>query len=238
MLEKPELQEEKLIACLQDAYGLPDVRIAFLPLGADPNTAVYRAITANNAAYFVKLRRGVLDETSVTLPRFFHDLGIAQIIPPLTARTGKLWARLDAFTVILYPFIAGRDGYAVTFSERQWREVGAALKRIHTANVPAAITALLRRETYAAQWRESVQAFLSSLDDVVDDPVAHKTAAFLKRKREAILALVERTDRLALMLQARHVETIVCHSDLHAGNLLIDDHDAFFIVDWDSPILG
>ena len=43
MLEKPDLQDEKIIACLQDEYGLLVVQVAFLPLGADRDTAVYRA---------------------------------------------------------------------------------------------------------------------------------------------------------------------------------------------------
>ncbi len=30
----------------------------------------------------------------------------------------------------------------------------------------------------------------------------------------------------------------MCHSDLHAGNILIDRNDAFYIGDWDSPILA
>jgi spectinomycin phosphotransferase len=30
----------------------------------------------------------------------------------------------------------------------------------------------------------------------------------------------------------------LCHSDIHAGNILIDASDAFYIVDWDNPILA
>ena len=31
---------------------------------------------------------------------------------------------------------------------------------------------------------------------------------------------------------------VVCHSDAHAGNLLIDTEGRLFIVDWDEPILA
>ena len=44
MLEKPDLPDEKIIACLQAEYGLRVATIAFLPLGADLNTAVYRVV--------------------------------------------------------------------------------------------------------------------------------------------------------------------------------------------------
>src|SRR3990172_9193385 len=104
MLEKPDLHDEKIIACLQDEYGLPVVQVAFLPLGADLNTAVYRAVADDETPYFVKLRWGVFDEITVALPRFLSGQGIAQIIAPLTTQTGQLWANLDAFKLILYPF--------------------------------------------------------------------------------------------------------------------------------------
>lgn len=40
MLTKPDLKDEKIIACLQEHYGLDVAEISFLPLGADFNTAV------------------------------------------------------------------------------------------------------------------------------------------------------------------------------------------------------
>ena len=110
MLEKPSLQDEKITAALQVEYGLEVARLAFLPLGADLNTAVYRVVTASGTAYFLKLRDGVFDEICVTLPRFLSDQGIAQIIAPLASNTGQLWASLDEFKMILYPFIEGRNG--------------------------------------------------------------------------------------------------------------------------------
>ena len=75
MLEKPDLQDDKVIACLQVEYGLPVVQIAFLPLGADLNTAVYRAVADDKTPYFCKLRKGVFDETSVVLPKTLSDQG-------------------------------------------------------------------------------------------------------------------------------------------------------------------
>lgn len=45
MLEKPDIQDESIIVCLQGEYGLNVVRLVFLPLEADLNTAVYRVIT-------------------------------------------------------------------------------------------------------------------------------------------------------------------------------------------------
>jgi spectinomycin phosphotransferase len=239
MLEKPDLQDEKIIACLRDEYGLLVVQVAFLPLGADRNTAVYRVVADDATPYFLKLRRGTFDELAVALPKFLSDQGIVQIIAPLATKTGQLWARLDAFKTILYPFVEGHNGYEVGLSDRQWVDFGTALKSIHTAVVPPALIRRIQQETYSPRWRETVRTFLERVeDDAFDDAVAVKLAAFLKARRDEILDLVGRAERLAQELQARPREFILCHSDIHAGNILIDANDAFYIVDWDDPILA
>lgn len=239
MLEKPEIQDERIVACLQTEYGLRVAKITFLPLGADLNTAVYRVTVNDDTAYFLKLRSGVFDETSVALPKFLNDQGIAEIIAPLATSTGQLWANLDTFKVILYLFVAGRNGYEVDLSDRHWIEFGAALKRIHTTILPAELISRIQSETYSPRWREIVKVSLGRIEtDVFDDPVAARLAAYLRTKRREVADLVERTERLAQELQAQAPNCVVCHSDLHAGNILIDASGAFYIVDWDNPVLA
>jgi len=97
MLEQPDFQDEHIIACVQDAYGVSVVHVAFLPLGADRNTAVYRIVADDETPYFLKLRGGDFDETSVAFPKCLSDQGIEHIIAPLTTTTGQLWARPDTF---------------------------------------------------------------------------------------------------------------------------------------------
>jgi len=239
MLEEPDIRDEQLVACLRDEYGLPVVQLAFLPLGADLNTAVYRAVAEDETLYFVKLRRGDFDEIAVTLPNYLSDQGIRQIIAPVATHTGQLWASLGTFKVILYPFVEGKNGYEVDLSDRHWGDLGTALKRIHTAAVPPELTRRIQQEAYSPQWREIVKTFLERVeDDAFDDPVAVRLAAFLRTKRDEITDLAGRAERLSLALQARSPECVVCHSDIHAGNILIDANDALHIVDWDNPILA
>lgn len=51
MLEKPDLEDERIIACLNDDYGLPVAQVAFLPLGADRHTAVYHIVAGDGISY-------------------------------------------------------------------------------------------------------------------------------------------------------------------------------------------
>jgi spectinomycin phosphotransferase len=239
VLEKPDIQDERIIACLQDEYGQTIVQLTFLPLGADLNTAVYRLVARDETPYFLKLRSGVFDEICATLPKILSDQGIGQIIAPLATQQGQLWASLDAHRLILYPFVDGHNGFEVGLSDRQWRALGSALKSIHTVIVPQALLRRVQRETYSPQWRAIVKRFLKYIEGgAFEDEVAVKMAAFLKSKRSEILELVGRAERLALTLQSQSQEFLLCHSDIHAGNILIGTGGSFYIVDWDDPILA
>ena len=237
MLEKPDLQDDIIIAKLQQSYGLSVEQVAFLPLGADVNTAVYRITATDQKSYFLKLRRGRFDETSVALPKFLSDLDIRQIIPPLPTKTGNLWGDLDQFKIILYPFVTGHNGYETEMSDHHWRELGTALRRIHTASMPAVLTNQIRRETYSPRERKIVKDVLAGINEKnFDDLAAAKMAELMRGKQEIILDLIHRAEKLALKLKEQPPEQTVCHSDIHAGNILIGIDGALYIVDWDEQL--
>ncbi len=133
---------------------------------------------------------------------------------------------------MVYPFVAGRNGYEVGLSAQHWHTFGQAIQRLHTIPVPPAITQQIPHETYSPHGHERVRHFLSQLeDDDFFDDVAAQLVTFLRAKQAQTLDLVERAEQCAQMLQQRGADFVVCHSDLHAGNLLIDGNDHLFIVD-------
>ena len=160
MLERPDISEATILETLQQAYEIRAANIAFLPLGADLRTAVYRVDSVEGTAFFVKLRRGDFNEITVTLPQLLSGNGVKHIITPLPARTGRLHVPLEDFQVMVYPFVEGDNGYVVELSGEQWRELGAAFKRIHTIPVPPSLQQRVPCETYTRQWRERVKTFL------------------------------------------------------------------------------
>ncbi len=239
MLIKPDLKDERIIACLRDAYGLTVEKIAFLPLGADFNTAVYQVATSSQVDYFLKLRRGKFIEASVSVPKYLAGLGIRQVIPPLASKTGQLWASLASFKAILYPYVEGLNGVEAKLSDKQWNQFGATMKKFHSIDIPIAITNDVPRETFSSKWRETVKAFLERIEnEVFEEPVAVKMALFLKSKSSEILKLVERAEKLAITIQKQPLEYILCHADIHGWNLIIDKEDALYIVDWDTLIFA
>jgi spectinomycin phosphotransferase len=238
MLERPAIEESTLVACLEDVYGLHVRQVTFLPLGADPHTAVFRADGAGDGTYFLKLRGGDFDETSVALPRFLSEQGISQIIAPIAGREGRLWSGLGDYAAILYPFVEGRDAYEAPLSEAQWVEFGATLRKLHALKLPDHLKQAIRREKYAPTWRAIVRRWLQHVETAAfDEPLAAETSALLRRERSVILDLLERAEQYAAGLTQRALKPVVCHTDLHAGNFLLTE-DGFYIVDWDEPLLA
>jgi spectinomycin phosphotransferase len=241
LLEKPSLPDELIRARAQDAFGL-DVRgVTFLPLGADMGTAVYRAVSGAGSAYFLELRKEPFDAMSVVLPRFLYDQGIRVIIPPLRTVDGELSAPLGAadFRMILYPFITGKDGYERDLTNRQWIEFGTALRAIHDMDVAEEYRPQIRRETYSARWRAVVMGFQERAEqDHFADPAAANFAAGMRKWKPEIDHMLLRAEELAEALRHAPGEFVLCHTDLHPGNLHLGDDGSLYIVDWDAPLFA
>ncbi|MGE5335336.1 MAG: phosphotransferase enzyme family protein [Nitrososphaerota archaeon] len=239
MLTPPAISADTIIACLRERYGLHVARATFLPIGADINTAVFRLETDDNASCFLKLRRGDFDEVAVAVPAFLHAQGIREVMAPLPTADQRLWASGHGFDWILYPFFNGHDGYEGALSEAQWVALGRSLKAVHSTTLPPALGQRVPRESYSPRWRDVVRRFDQEVSaGGYEDPISQKLAAFWVTKRPDILIMVERAEQLGETLRQRTDAFVLCHADMHPGNVLLGADDELAIVDWDNPIFA
>jgi spectinomycin phosphotransferase len=239
MLTPPALSADTIISTVRDAYGLRRCEATFLPIGADVNSAVYRVAADDGTLYFLKVRRADFDEMAVAVPAFLHAQGIRQVMAPLATTTDQLWVERHDLVWILYPFVEGHNGFVATLSDAQWVAFGQSLRAIHAAVLPPALARRVPREAYSPQWRDIVTAFDHEVETrVYDDPIAEGLAAFWRTKRQEIRALVAHAAELGQALRERALPLVLCHTDLHAGNLLVSAQGELCIVDWDNPLLA
>lgn len=238
MLEKPNIPDEQIISRLQEEYNLRVSQLSFLPLGADEGSAVYRVRTDDNLTYFLKLRKG-FQEIVVAVPLFLKSQGLQEIICPLPTTSAQYWADFDEYKMILYPFVEGKDGFERELTDEHRRILGAALKKLHTLQVPQDLRKLLPTETFDARWRERLQSFQTLVETRTwNDTTAAKLADFMKSKQDEIFHLAARTEELAVQLRSQPPDLILCHTDIHGGNILISSDEELYIVDWDNPLLA
>jgi len=175
----------------------------------------------------------------VTVPYFLHEQGISHVIPPLRTKDGQLWTRLNAYAGILYPLIEGQNGFQHQLSDDQWIAFGAAQKGVHSVNLPPGFQREIPSETFSPYWREKVKYFLVQAGNKsFEDSIAANMAAGLREHRNEIGFVIERAESLGEALQSQPFDRVLCHTDIHAGNLLLDTDGALFMIDWDEPLIA
>jgi spectinomycin phosphotransferase len=106
-------------------------------------------------------------------------------------------------------------------------------------NVPSSLKDQMRKEVYSSKWREAMRSLDAYIDgDLEGDETALKLQAFMKKHKAIIHRLVNRAESLSQKVQEQLPEFVLCHSDIHGGNVLIDESGAIYIVDWDEPIIA
>jgi spectinomycin phosphotransferase len=239
MLTPPALSADTITSCLRESYGLRIRQATFLPLGADVNAAVYRVDAEDGTPYFLKVKGRDFAEVAVAVPAFLHAQCVRQVMAPLPTVMHQLWASGHGFEWILYPFFEGRNGYEAALSDAQWVALGQSLKAVHTTILPPALGRLVPREDYASRWRDIVEEYDQQVETrVYDDPIAESLAAFWITKRDEIRAMVARAGELSRALRQRDDAFVLCHTDLHAWNVLVGANGELAIVDWDATILA
>ena len=145
--ELKTLSDKYIVSGLLNHYGIEVVKLSLLPLGADTAASVYRAET-NGPSYFVKVKASH-HQGSIAIMDLLQRAGIEQIIPPLKTIHGQSALHIGDFTIIVYPFIDGQDGFSRSLTDDQRLILGKTLRKIHDIDVPPSIQHHIRRETYS-----------------------------------------------------------------------------------------
>ena len=240
MREPLKLEQQAIVAALRTQYGLSVSSLSFLPLGSDSASAAYRVDADDAATYFLKVRTAEgFRVASLAVPHYLYGQGVPNIVAPLPAIAQTLWVRADGFRLSLYPFIHGRIGAHVGLTKQQWRTMGTITKRIHASVLTPELLQLVRREPYIPSRRD----VLSRLEAAIAqgdwaDPVQHELGAFWQSREEEIRMLVRRADVMGRQLRQASLPLVLCHADLHTWNVLLDEADGLWLVDWDDTLLA
>lgn len=228
-----------ILNCLSTYYLIEATALVQLPLGADVNASIYKAQASDQKTYFVKLKRDHVHDANIAILELLQMAGIQQLIPPLKTVEGKQIQQMGDFTLIVYPFIEGQDGFSCSLSDKQWITLGRALRQVHEVNVPASLKTRIRREEFSPKWRDVVRSLYTHVEAIsIEDEIASNLWKFLQENKSIIQQLVDRSEQLSQKARSRPLKFVLCHSDIHGGNVLVSGKEALYIVDWDDPILA
>jgi spectinomycin phosphotransferase len=240
--DDPGLDAGLISRCLHANYGLDATGVSYLPIGHDMNAFVFKVAAADGSDYFLKVRRGPVNDRALVVPRALLERGIPNILAPLPTTAGTQWCALDeetGFTVVLYPFIDGADAQVAGMTGAQWTVFGETLRAVHRSGLEADFRNRLRAETFAlpsAALVERIDTVAASGDH--GSPVATRFAEFWRANRGKIDRTLARARELGRTLQAKPFDHVLCHSDIHAANILVADSGEIYLIDWDDPIVA
>jgi spectinomycin phosphotransferase len=237
MLIQPEIPHRSFVRVLR-SYGLKTGKATFLPSG-DANSAVY-CVEAGAIRYFLKSRHRDFDEIAATVPSYLHSQGIVRVMAPIPAITGRPWIHAEGFEWMLYPFFEGKTGLERPLSQANWIALGETMRLVHATILPPDIARRVPQISYSPRYRDIVRALDKAAADsrTLGDPLAAQVAEFWAKHRGNIRTVVERVGQLAEEMRGRAGALVLCHSDLHAGNVLVGTDDALTVVDWDNPVFA
>jgi spectinomycin phosphotransferase len=239
MLDKPGIPEELLRACLRDRYDLVPVSLDVLPLGQDTRAFVCRVVSEQGTDCLLKARFGPFYEPGCLVPGYLREEDIAPVVAPLPTKSKTLWTRIGDWTVVLYPYIEGVTGWP-GMTDEHWRRAGAVFKQIHQVRVPPLGFASLRKERFdPTEYVRWVREFEAQHVYVEGGPAPERALrACWMTYQSTIHHAVRALENLAGVLQKRPGPYVICHTDLHPGNLIRDHTGRVFVIDWDEVMLA
>jgi spectinomycin phosphotransferase len=238
MREPPSLADDTITTALQASFGMSVAGLVFLPVGNDAASWAYRVQVAKGPVLFLKVRAGVNSIRGAMVPSHLHRHGVPNVLAPLVTSVGAPYVVVDGFTLALCPMLEGRVGAEVGLSPAQWRQLGAAVGKVHAVPPTPQLAQTVEREAFRPTRRELLGGLEALLPAAVGDPVVGELVGFWQARQEVIGALVRRADALGRQLARASFPQVLCHADLHTWNVLVDTDGQPWILDWDEAILA
>jgi spectinomycin phosphotransferase len=245
MLGEPSIDRSALLSVVCDAYQLPARSLAFLPLGFD--SACYVLDCAGGRRFILKLWPNRPAEgpdagrhyATLTLTRLLHDRGLLpRVSYPLPTRTGTLWTHFAGMPLAVYPLLPGRTAPSPLPLPLRL-DLARAMAQLHGAT-PALVAALSPDDWFAIPEEATVLRNLAAVAAIEepDRPGMQALRGLVLPRQAEVLTQRARLRELQQVVLSLPGPLVVCHRDLTAGNLLVDDDGQLSILDWDGAALA
>lgn len=236
MLEDPGLDASELAAELRAGYGIDASAFTFVP-GFDMHAATYD-VAAGDGRWFAKVRFAPVADAPLEVPRALLDAGVSSVLAPIRTLTSTLSHPMgEDRSLLLYPFVAGRNAVDAGMTADQWRTFGATLRGVHDCGLEAHFADRLPTETFALPSAAVVRDVMAH-EPSVNSPAADRMRANLLENGGRIGSMVDRAEQLGSRLRNRPFDLVLCHADIHAANILVADDGQILLVDWDIPMIA
>jgi len=245
MITEADLTHDALYYWLLQTYHLAPQQMTFLP--QSKCAWIYR-VTANNEDFILKLWRPGLCRTPYsvqgiqTVQALYYDFGITQMTPPpLRGANGLYVNSLSPYEAVLLKYTDGITADETDLTEIQQRQLGSLLGRIHRSKLHTRERPDM--EDYGADVPDIIERILAEVNQPTRRyaPFHIKVLEAVQRVqpqiRERLTAFVDQ-HRMLWHDTGLRADSVVCHGNPTAGNLILTPDDSITLIDWDHPVFA
>lgn len=246
---KVELNIDKtaLIRKVRREYGIHVKSLTFVPEGEV--AYCYVAHCGNGDRYFLKLfSDSRLGQISVSRSDFYlpltwglHSKNILPNIPyPIRTLNGRFKTCFGGRPLVLFNFIAGkRVGYESPLPDEILATLAGMVGILHRST-PELDVEHPRLERFDIPFEDDLLKGLEALERITpsDNHGQRELRALLLPRKDEILGYLGRLKELQHLAKAAGKEMVLCHTDLHGANLILNDQGDLYILDWEGAIIA
>ncbi len=242
MLHPQELSSAQIGAVLAHAWGVQAATVVQRPAGADAGATVYQVAAQDGRRWWLKCRRYAVHDTVWKVLQYLRQQsGLAEVVAPQPALDGAPALRHAGMQWTLFAYIEGQSGFEAALSQAQWQRLGQVLRQVHEVRLPAELAAGLAQPGFDDDTAvERVGAWLRRGDAhwPLPDALAEQYLRGWRQHRLRITEVWQRCVALRERLARQPFTRVLCHGDLHAGNLLLRADAGLCLIDWDDMVLA
>lgn len=222
-------------------YGIEMRSVAKPAGGQDPVARSHVVTDVDDRRWLVKVRPATAPrDTAAEVTTALGDAGLPLVVAPLRTLAGSVTLVAGDVSITVTPFLDARPAWdSGGLSPSQWTQLGRFARHLHETVLPRPLQGRLPAERYRPPELDLVAGADEAAAALRRAPGPEgDVAAWWRDHRGQILDLAARTDALGTELRGRDLPLVVCHADLHTGNVLVDADGGLWVVDWDELVLA
>jgi spectinomycin phosphotransferase len=242
------MENKTLARIIHREYGLQVERLTYLKQAWAAHC--YAVDCATQERYFLKFYEEERHARVCALDVEFYlslsyQLRAKQLLPtvacPVPTQRGRFAVPFDDHLLILFHWIEGQTVGFERLSDDVLAKLAPLVGRLH-ASTPQIDWPNPPRERFDIPFEETLRGDLEALEGITsaDTFGQQELRRLLLPRRAEVLGLLDRLKELQAQtrVQALDKEMVYCHTDLHGGNLMLDDQGALYVVDWEGAWLA
>ena len=246
MENEPKIGKEKLVRAIQQGYGFEITNLEFLLRGWGGDC--FSVETSDGRLYFLKLHddanyMGIAVTSRPFYLPLMHQLHnkeiLSQIPHPVRTLEGAFSLIIDSCEVVITNFIEGELVGFGELPEPILERLAGMVGILHRSR-----SQLEFQHPFIEQFEIDFETDLVSSFDALetistsDNPGKQFLRQTMLPRKGEVLAHLRHLKELQMRVRSINKEMVICHTDLHGGNLITDQQDNLYILDWENALIA